>query len=231
MCVGYSCEHSNSQLTPRLVVGLKKSVIVDVAASKYHSCALSSTGHLYTWGLNEGQLGHHAQASGSIQTHPKKVSLPSLAGDIVQVECTNFATCLLVVSSTNAREVHLLSNFESTPKRIQFPWTDPKVQSFGIKAHQKQERQMIDRIISGNQHFAALTNLGEVFLFSPPQIKHPTLVNVARVLETPQKVWTARDTFNAAKDFAIGIDCQLLVATKSGVCLILFLGMSYFIFG
>jgi alpha-tubulin suppressor-like RCC1 family protein len=171
---GYSCENEgHNQLVPRLVIsgvkriGLKKlGMIVQVVASKFHSAALSDTGKLYTWGLNIGQLGHD-QPHGTIQMSPKKALLPVISGDIVQICCTNSATAIMV--KNGSMEVHVLSSFEPL-KKILFPWTDPSKPSFGIKAHQKQERQVIDRIVSGNQHFAALTSLGEVFMWKPAQV-------------------------------------------------------------
>jgi alpha-tubulin suppressor-like RCC1 family protein len=126
----------NNQLIPRLVTGMKKIAIVQVAASKYHSAAVTSSGKLYCWGLNVGQLGLSSQTHGFIQIHPKKASLPVLAGGIVQVCCTNNATAILIEEEgREKREVFVLSNFES-PKRISFPWTDPSKPRFGFKAHQ-----------------------------------------------------------------------------------------------
>lgn len=85
----------------------------------------------------------------------------------MQVCCSNNATAILVANGT--REVFVISNFEVS-KRISFPWTDPSKPIFGIKAHQKPEKQFIDRIVSGNHHFAALTSLGEIFMWIPAQV-------------------------------------------------------------
>lgn len=60
-----------AQIYPRKVQGLSGKVIVDVAAAKHHTLAVTDVGEVYSWGSNrDGKLGY---SSKDTQVVPKKV--------------------------------------------------------------------------------------------------------------------------------------------------------------
>lgn len=88
--IGYETDnHINSnkdplQLVPRKIQAqsLKKQPILGAAASSVHSVVYTTT-DIFTFGLNQGQLGYHQPAdSETCQTSPRKVSMST---EIVQV--------------------------------------------------------------------------------------------------------------------------------------------------
>ncbi|XP_043204412.1 E3 ubiquitin-protein ligase HERC2-like [Amphibalanus amphitrite] len=69
---------------PRQVMALRSRRVRDISAGSSHSAAITSCGHLYTWGLGEyGRLGH-----GDGQTHLTPKLVEALVGHrVVQVAC------------------------------------------------------------------------------------------------------------------------------------------------
>jgi Regulator of chromosome condensation (RCC1) repeat len=97
LTLGYPIE-SDMQLTPQAVV--IKATVVGAACSKYHAACFTSSGSIYTWGTNNGQLGYNGKA----QVHPRKVtSFPQQ--DILQICVTNASTAVLCKD-----QVHVFSN-------------------------------------------------------------------------------------------------------------------------
>lgn len=205
--LGYICENSdgaNHQLFPKLVQNtLKKIKIIYAAASKYHTASISSTGAVYTWGLNLGQLGSSNTPINQIQSHAKKAVFPAA---VVNLACTNSTTALL----TQSYEVWILANNTST--KVLFPQNQI---SKTIKQHMRPVPSKVCKLVGNNTHLCALTTGGEVWMWCPPQPKHPSLLNITVSGESVQKVWSLRKSFLAAKDVAIGIDQSLVIVTAS----------------
>ncbi|KAI3703313.1 hypothetical protein L1987_73278 [Smallanthus sonchifolius] len=80
---------------PRLVEFLSVNNVDYVACGEYHTCAVSSTGDLYTWGdgtHNAGLLGHGTDVSHWI---PKQVSGPLEGIQVLSVACGNWHSALI----------------------------------------------------------------------------------------------------------------------------------------
>lgn len=85
--LGYELDtHGNKepmQLVPRKIQAqsLKKQPILGAAASRVHSVVYTTT-DIFTFGLNQGQLGYHQPDTEKCQITPRKVSMST---EILQV--------------------------------------------------------------------------------------------------------------------------------------------------
>ncbi|KAK1418881.1 hypothetical protein QVD17_28031 [Tagetes erecta] len=80
---------------PRLVEFLSVNNVDSVACGEYHTCAVASSGDLYTWGdgtHNAGLLGHGTDVSHWI---PKQVSGPLEGIQVISVACGNWHSALV----------------------------------------------------------------------------------------------------------------------------------------
>ncbi|RHN78579.1 putative chromatin regulator PHD family [Medicago truncatula] len=80
---------------PRLVDSLAITSVSFVACGEYHTCAVSISGDLYTWGdgtHNAGILGHGTDVSHSI---PKRVTGPLEGHQVVSIACGAWHTALI----------------------------------------------------------------------------------------------------------------------------------------
>ncbi|KAM6542486.1 hypothetical protein CsatB_006933 [Cannabis sativa] len=80
---------------PRLVESLATTIVDFVACGEFHSCAVTMTGELYTWGdgtHNAGLLGHGTDVSHWI---PKRISGPLEGLQIASVTCGPWHTALI----------------------------------------------------------------------------------------------------------------------------------------
>ena len=72
--LGIPLSKSSVEVRPRCIESLSAECIVQVSANKYHSVAITSEGHLYSWGHGRGgRLGH-----GNEVTQPEPLMLRSL---------------------------------------------------------------------------------------------------------------------------------------------------------
>lgn len=199
--LGYSTAPNSLQLVPFEVPF--KAIAIGAACSKYHSACFTSSGSIYTWGTNNGQLGY----SGIIQTHPRKItSFPQQ--DILKICATNFSTALL----TGDRQVYVFANSQLvrvmlTQKLVSKPFLNIK----------KRHEHPID-IVSGNHQYAVIMNSGNCFLWSPPSpAEHDTSWQQQHFPQSkPKKVWNVKKKHLAAISIAIGIDSTIVIATSCG---------------
>ncbi|PWA55816.1 hypothetical protein CTI12_AA424350 [Artemisia annua] len=80
---------------PRLVEFLSVTNVDSVACGEYHTCAVSSSGDLYTWGdgsHNAGLLGHGTDVSHWI---PERVSGPLEGIQVISVSCGNWHSAIV----------------------------------------------------------------------------------------------------------------------------------------
>ena len=76
--LGHGEDITGSQLTPKLVEGLKDEWVVDVATGDYYSMAVTDSGQLYTFGRNaSGELGH----GDTQQQHTPKLVAAHVGGE------------------------------------------------------------------------------------------------------------------------------------------------------
>ncbi|ORX60376.1 hypothetical protein DM01DRAFT_1300126 [Hesseltinella vesiculosa] len=211
--LGYETS-DKEQLVPHKIQSqlMKRLNILGVAASKVHSVVYTAT-DLYTFGLNQGQLGYNRLGNDALlQTIPKKVPI---SGQIVQVVATDYATAVLLAS----HEVILLANFKS--QKISFP-----LQRFpnDINVHTSVHHHVTKLVSGGEHYFGAVTNLGDVFLWSckPAQhhLRQPNETKllcklVATAVTVPRRIWSTSRADRMAVDAAIGQN-QVLLSTAAG---------------
>ncbi|KAG8043983.1 hypothetical protein GUJ93_ZPchr0458g22335 [Zizania palustris] len=83
---------------PHLVESLSVCNVETIACGEFHTCAISATGDLYTWGdgtHNAGLLGHGSNVSHWI---PKRVSGPLEGLQVLAVSCGTWHTALITSS-------------------------------------------------------------------------------------------------------------------------------------
>ncbi|CEG67645.1 hypothetical protein RMATCC62417_04042 [Rhizopus microsporus] len=219
--LGYETEIGNKkdeapmQLVPRKIQAqnLKKQPIIGVAASRVHSVIYTSS-DLYTFGLNQGQLGYsQSNSSETCQTTPRKatLSIPTrvfMPVKIQQVIANDNATVIL----TETSDVYMLCNY--TQQKLFFPFnTYPS----NIKVYKPAVCYIVKLISSGTEYLGALTNLGHVFIWicksttkQSANNKNPTIVSA------PQLIWATGRTRLMAVDASIGQYGEVIICTASG---------------
>ncbi|KAI8903295.1 regulator of chromosome condensation 1/beta-lactamase-inhibitor protein II, partial [Gorgonomyces haynaldii] len=172
--LGYPLD-KDKQLVPN-EISIKKVQFKACAISKYHACAITYTGSVYTWGTNHGQLGYQQP----VQVSPRKVtSFPQQ--DLLSISCTNTATCVL----TQTHEVHVFSN--DCLKRIQFP-------KFSTKTLGQKELPI--KIVSGNHQFGCLMSTGDVYMWSPPEKQYQDTWQQQYFPQSkPRRVWSVKKKY------------------------------------
>ncbi|KAL9549463.1 hypothetical protein MBANPS3_005191 [Mucor bainieri] len=226
--LGYETDnnHGNSsnkdpmQLVPRKIQAqsLKKQPILGAAASRVHSVVYTAT-DIFTFGLNQGQLGYHQPDNETCQTSPRKVSMST---EIVQVVANDHCTAIL----TKSYQVILLANY--TQQKLFFP-----VNRFPstMTVHRSEPTFMVKLVASGTEHLGAVSSTGDVFTWTcrSSQSRHSVDASSIRshkqtqttttttLVSTPKRIWTR---FNkphlAAVDASLGQHGEMLVCTVSG---------------
>lgn len=159
--LGYPCK--TLQTIPS-EIQFKKTIVVGIACSKYHSVCYTSTGSIYTWGTNYGQLGY---ISSEIPMLPKKKGVE----DAIQIQLTprrvlSFAQQVIdQISATNSatavlfnKQVHIFCNNSVT--RIFF---DKYVKSVKWDARIRAAYPL--KLVAGNHQFATLMSSGDVYMW------------------------------------------------------------------
>ncbi|GAN04251.1 conserved hypothetical protein [Mucor ambiguus] len=220
--LGYETDnHGNSnkipmQLVPRKIQAqsLKKQPILGAAASRVHSVVYTTT-DIFTFGLNQGQLGYHQPDNESCQTSPRKVSMST---EIVQVVANDHCTAIL----NKSFQVILLCNY--TQQKLFFP-----VNRFpsNMIVHRSEPTFMVKLVASGTEHLGAVSNTGDVFTWTcrSSHSRHSVDATNSRnnkqtqptVVSAPKRIWTHLNKPHlAAVDASIGQHGEMLVCTVSG---------------
>lgn len=221
--LGYRCNASQKNLTPRRVIGsLKKEIIIGVAASAVHSVAHTRSS-LYCWGLNTGQLDMaHADSSYSVtQNIPFRVAAAVLSSPIQMVSAIDRATICLLQDHT----VWVFTNYSRY--MVDFASPDPfQYQNMATTSKRKgrrfRRRNFVCHVASGDQTIAALTVHGDLFTAQlcnngnaspfadlaakPAETKSP--------LSEPQWVWDSCKDGVAA--VSVGENGSVIICTKTG---------------
>ncbi|ORY75404.1 hypothetical protein BCR37DRAFT_384028 [Protomyces lactucae-debilis] len=209
--LGYELESKSPDAfnpEPRKIMKLAKERVLGVAASQVHSvCFTEDT--LYTWGLNEGQLGFEIVASeGRTVNSPRKVS--AVKEPILQVTANRRATVCLLAT----REVLVLVNYGYFRLPLQLDRTSTLMSTFRPKSQAACE---VVKVASGGQLFAVLTSIGDVFTFSVESVstdmKPVQMAKQVKIL----RAWALRKNHLAARDVDVGQDGQLIICTGSGL--------------
>ncbi|KAI9273487.1 hypothetical protein EDC94DRAFT_632761 [Helicostylum pulchrum] len=217
--LGYETENHESpmQLVPRKIQAqsLKKQPIIGAAASRIHSVVYTAT-DIFTFGYNQGQLGYYQPDTESCQTTPRKVSIMSTK--IIQVVANDNATVIL----NDAHDIILLCNYNQ--QKIFLP-----VRRFpnSIQVHRFESNFATKLLSSGTEHLGALTNAGDVFLWTcrSANLRQPEQTQTKKshsktIVSAPKRIWTAHKPHLAAIDASIGQNGELIVCTMSGLVFI-----------
>ncbi|KAI8370296.1 hypothetical protein BD560DRAFT_434946 [Blakeslea trispora] len=206
--LGYEMDnHSKAQLVPRKIQAqiLKKQSILGAAASQIHSVVYTST-DIFTFGLNQGQLGYQQPDNDLIQYLPRKVSMST---EIIQVIANDNATVIL----NKSHEIIVLCNYAQQ-------------KLLNIVVHRSEHIYATKLVSSGSEHLGAITNTGDVFMWTCRSLharnserrmsagvtstKHTTSVS------TPKSVWALHKAHQAAVDASIGQHGEIVICTLSG---------------
>lgn len=219
--LGYETDsHGNKdpmQLVPRKIQAqsLKKQPILGAAASRVHSVVYTAT-DIFTFGLNQGQLGYHQPDNETCcQTTPRKVSMST---EIVQVVANDHCTAIL----TKSFQVILLCNY--TQQKLFFP-----VNRFSsnMTVHRSEPTYMVKLVASGTEHLGAVSNTGDVFTWTcrssharpstDASIRNNSKQTQPIIVSSPKRIWThGNKPHLAALDASLGQHGEMLVCTVSG---------------
>ena len=206
------------QSSPRqLFSSLKREMIIGCAASALHSVVFSS-GSLFTFGKNEGQLGlvESNAASLQVQSSPRKVAASLFSSPIKMVSATDRATvCLL-----DNHEVYCLANYGYS--KITF--AAEASPNNPLPSHRRAflSQSQIVKVRSSGDAVCAVNSQGEVYMANikidpPPKMTSTTNPNKIRGLLSPaQKVWSLRKSHMAVQDVDVSQDGSIIICTKAG---------------
>lgn len=224
--LGYETEKHQEQripqFTPRKIFApsIKKERIIGAAASSVHSAVYTET-DLYTFGLNQGQLGYYATSGECDQVLPRKVSFLPPGARIIQAACIDTATMVLTAS----HDVFIL--FGNGHQKVIFPMQrfPPDFISYTAAPN------FITRIMAGGDDFmGAMSNMGDLFIWSLPSKKGSASGKKSRTSSLtltaepqrsrsqilPRRIWALRKSHLTLSDASIGQDGSVIVCTTSG---------------
>ncbi|KAF1799279.1 hypothetical protein FB192DRAFT_1286151 [Mucor lusitanicus] len=221
--LGYETDHHGNsnkepmQLVPRKIQAqsLKKQPILGAAASRVHSVVYTTT-DIFTFGLNQGQLGYHQPDNETCQMSPRKVSMST---EIVQVVANDHCTAIL----TKSFQVILLCNY--TQQKLFFP-----VNRFpsNMTVHRSEPTFMVKLVASGTEHLGAVSNTGNVFTWTCRSSGSRSSVDASSknnkqaaqqptIVSAPKRIWShCNKPHLAAVDASLGQHGEMLVCTVSG---------------
>lgn len=207
--LGYELESGASfSALPRKIIKLSKEQVIGVAASVKHSVCFTASS-LFTWGQNDGQLGHQLNPQeGKLVLSPRKVT--SLTASVKQVTATKFATVCLLETD----DVLVFTNYGYFKVSLQLDRFASQYQVF--RPRQSYAPSKIVKVESGTATIAMMTNMGDVFSFvlddSTAGAKVATLAKSVR----PGRVWSLRKKHMAIRDVAVGQEGTIIMCTESG---------------
>ncbi|KAI9143364.1 hypothetical protein BKA69DRAFT_1061491 [Paraphysoderma sedebokerense] len=217
-------------LSPRKLThgAFKKDLgIIGAAASKVHSVVFSEHA-VYSFGLNQGQLGHtktnNSMAFEIVQ--PRRVAMVPDGQKIKQIVANDLATAILF----EGHDVFLLHDWGY--HRLQFPIKKPFPVHHPKSANLAKSYAKVERIVTGGGggdrpfYIGALCEAGEVFIFqvpkqgkqdhsiSPSPIISPPVIRREKLVAT--QIWSKKWKWLMATDIAIGMDGSFLLSTAAG---------------
>lgn len=225
--LGYTLpRQEDEQNVPRQLFGpLKREVVKYVAASDIHSVAYTSSGSLYTWGKNEGQLGLMDSDSRSlaVQSQPRKVAASLFSSPVQMVRAMNKATiCLL--------ESHAVCVFTSYGYSfVKFPMGETFSNYFSKNAalttSYEAEPDHVISITSSGETIAAVSSRGDLFTLNINQKLDSSnlatsTTNPAKIrsaISKPSRIWSIRKgNWDGIKSVDVGENGTVIVNTNAG---------------
>ncbi|KAG2178097.1 hypothetical protein INT43_003350 [Umbelopsis isabellina] len=224
--LGYDTEQKQGQRIPQYAPrkiaapSIKKEHIIGAAASSVHSAVFTET-DLYTFGLNQGQLGYYPANGDFVQVVPRKVSFLPSGARIIQVACIDNATVVLTAS----HDVFVL--FNNGHQKVVFP-----MQRFpsDFVAYTAAPNFIVKIIAGGDDYVGAISNMGDLFIWTITTRKGSTsgqktktdagFVGVenqrSRAAIVPRRIWALRKSHLTLADACIGQEGSVIVCTTSG---------------
>lgn len=197
------------QITPRRISAFKDYQIIGIAAGKSYSVAWTDT-DIYSWGLNNGQLGISDHIS--VVSTPRRVA--GLLSPVIHAVCTTRATiCLLqnnsIIAFCNYNQVKLPFNvdFGSSLKVTKHPLS---LTRFNVR-----------KLLASENKLAVLTELGEVYEFDMKLLLDRDSTSSKNSTRTSFKftpLWIFESSDLAALDIAWTADNSLILCTRNGTC-------------
>ena len=206
--LGFDTDIRSSEPSPKRVLNLNREKILGISASLIHSVCFSETS-LFTWGTNEGQLGHDkTDGQEKLIKLPRRVA--SVSGTVRQVSATRYATACLMAT----QDVLVLTNYGQFRLNLQMERFSNQMTVF--RPSRAYAPTKIVKISSGTKTIVAMTNMGDVFDFvldeSTSSIKVASLAKSIK----PGRVWSLRKKFMAIRDVAVGQEGSIIMCTESG---------------
>jgi hypothetical protein len=208
--------------TPHQIFGpLKREKVIGIAASAIHSVACTSTS-LFTWGLNEGQLGVMDSDSRSleIQIVPRRVAASLFKSSITMVAAVDRATIVLLENHA----VCVFTNYGY--KFLKFPPNDV-FRNYHLKTNSlitqyDSSADNITSITAAGETIAAYStqslftvNVGTVDASSEASTTNPSKIRDS--LTAPQRVWSLRKGhWDGIKSASVTESGSIIVCTQAG---------------
>lgn len=224
--LGYDTEQKQGQRIPQYAPrkiaapSIKKEHIIGAATSSVHSAVFTET-DLYTFGLNQGQLGYYPANGDFVQVVPRKVSFLPSGARIIQVACIDNATVVLTAS----HDVFVL--FNNGHQKVVFP-----MQRFpsDFVAYTAAPNFVVKIIAGGDDYVGAISNMGDLFIWTINTRKNSTGGQKAktdagfmgvenqrsRAAIVPRRIWALRKSHLTLVDACIGQEGSVIVCTTSG---------------
>lgn len=210
-------------LLPRQLFGpLKKEAIVGVAASTIHSVAFTSTGSLYCWGRNTGQLALMDADSRSleVQQTPRKVAASLLNSGITMVSAIDKATTCLLANYT----VVVFTSYGYNV--VKFPFGEAGLTShlmgnYSMSSRYDAERNRIKYVASGGETIVGVSGRGDLFSMNltkkaDTQLSMST-TNPSKIkgaVSQPICIWSAHK--DGVRSVDVGEHGAVIISTQSG---------------
>ncbi|KAI3399026.1 hypothetical protein diail_8053, partial [Diaporthe ilicicola] len=210
-------------LLPRQLFGpLKKELIVGVAASTIHSVAFTSTGSLYCWGRNTGQLALMDADSRSleVQQTPRKVAASLLNSGILMVSAIDKATTCLLANYT----VVVFTSYGYNVVKFPFAeggFTNYHLGNISMSSRYDAERNQIKYIASGGETIVGVSGRGDLFSMNltkraDTQLSMST-TNPSKIkgaVSQPICIWNAHK--DGVRSVDVGEHGSVIISTQSG---------------
>ncbi|KAI5981005.1 hypothetical protein EDD15DRAFT_2380571 [Pisolithus albus] len=183
------------QSTPRKISQLKREFIKGVATCKIANACWSNS-QVWTWGINNGQLGYEKTAT-PVQVFPRQVY--AITEPVYGMAMSETATACLFISG------EVVCIWHGGMSRVNFPAHSFPSEISVYRPPQAIRGTAITKIVSCEDSFMALSSNGELFTFSAPTAS-----------ELDGLVWALRRQVGSVRDIDIGGDDALIACTRLG---------------
>ncbi|KAL8663662.1 MAG: hypothetical protein Q9168_008058, partial [Polycauliona sp. 1 TL-2023] len=210
------------QLAPKQVFGpLKRELVQGTAASRTHSVVYTS-GSLYTFGKNDGQLGLVDSDARSLeaQTTPRRVAASLFSSSIYTVSAIDKATICLLEN----HDVWIFANYGYTKLTFPLDSSSDFVRNHFLSTRYNSVPNHICKITSGGDTICVMSNEGDVFSMNISQrveagSNNGSTTNPSKIrgaLSAPWRIWTRKKGYMAVRDVDVGQDGSVIICTEAG---------------